>query len=193
MNDVIEPFERDDSVLDLIKEKAFLGREFLTWLWFKSEQRSGSVSIGDGIDILVSFERTLVLDTGEGPSKEIVSLKGRAVGRDEARMALSVGKKISMAGLRIWRDNLKWRFVLKADTFDISGLKAEASFDEAEDFSFVEDTGVPQLEAKALEGVFLMERTTDTLDRLFRSFLLLRIDSKAWREEKQEIKRWATL
>ena len=31
--------------LDILREKAFLGREFLTWLWFKSDQTGGRIEI----------------------------------------------------------------------------------------------------------------------------------------------------
>ncbi len=33
------------DLVDLIAEKRFLGQEFLTWLWWKSEERGGSVSL----------------------------------------------------------------------------------------------------------------------------------------------------
>ena len=31
--------------VDILREKAFLGREFLTWLWFKSERTGGRVEL----------------------------------------------------------------------------------------------------------------------------------------------------
>ena len=33
------------DLVDLITEKRFLGQEFLTWLWYKSEERGGSVNL----------------------------------------------------------------------------------------------------------------------------------------------------
>jgi hypothetical protein len=29
------------DLVDIISEKKFLGQEFLTWLWYKSEERGG--------------------------------------------------------------------------------------------------------------------------------------------------------
>ena len=33
------------DLVDLIAEKRFLGQEFLTWLWWKSEERGGTVEV----------------------------------------------------------------------------------------------------------------------------------------------------
>ncbi len=33
------------DLVDLIEEKRFLGQEFLTWLWWKSEERGGVVAL----------------------------------------------------------------------------------------------------------------------------------------------------
>ena len=33
------------DLVDLIQEKRFLGQECLAWLWYKSEERGGSVEV----------------------------------------------------------------------------------------------------------------------------------------------------
>lgn len=33
------------DLVDLMVEKRFVGQEFLTWLWWKSEERGGSVEL----------------------------------------------------------------------------------------------------------------------------------------------------
>jgi hypothetical protein len=43
-----------------------VGREFLTWLWFKSEERNGMIRIPGGGESEVFFVRRLVLEAGEG-------------------------------------------------------------------------------------------------------------------------------
>ena len=47
--------------LDILREKAFLGREFLTWLWFKSEQTGGSIDVPGGkiIEVVFNYRTTL--------------------------------------------------------------------------------------------------------------------------------------
>jgi hypothetical protein len=44
-----------------------VGREFLTWLWFKSEERNGMIRIPGGGESEVLFVRRLVLEAGECP------------------------------------------------------------------------------------------------------------------------------
>ena len=44
------------DLLDIIDEKRFVGQEFLTWLWFKSEERGGTIFLPEaGEDIQLVF------------------------------------------------------------------------------------------------------------------------------------------
>ena len=54
--------------VDLIEDKKFLVQEFLTWLWWKSEERGGSVAITGYGDISLVFEKHMLLEYGEGES-----------------------------------------------------------------------------------------------------------------------------
>ncbi len=177
-------------VVDLIREKSFLPREFLTWLWVKSQKEAGTLSIDD-IVISLNFERALTLESGISDQKELISLKGKDISEKEIRAALLSGKKISSATIRLWVGDLRWRFTIKADTFDISGMRLESSKYEEEDFSFLEEElNIFNLDAKALENVFLIEKTFDILDVLFKQFLSLRVDKKRWEKEISLIKEW---
>lgn len=47
--------------LDILSEKAFLGREFLTWLWFKSDQSAGRIEIpGEKVVEVLFLEAQIV-------------------------------------------------------------------------------------------------------------------------------------
>ncbi len=48
--------------LDILRERAFLGREFLTWLWFKSDQTGGQIETSDGKAVEVLFLDRMTLD-----------------------------------------------------------------------------------------------------------------------------------
>ncbi len=52
------------DLVDLVEEKRFFGQEFLAWLWFKSEERGGSVAVPGRGDITVVFEKHMLLSTG---------------------------------------------------------------------------------------------------------------------------------
>ncbi len=53
-----------------------LGREFLTWLWFKSEERDGAVALDKKEEVELEFIRRIVLEGGEGSHAETVVCHG---------------------------------------------------------------------------------------------------------------------
>ena len=57
------------------KNKAFLGKEFLTWLWFKSEIRNHKFSFKDLGSFILYIDDSLKLGGGSGFVREH-SLKG---------------------------------------------------------------------------------------------------------------------
>ena len=57
------------DLVDLIHEKRFLGQEFLAWLWYKSEERGGSVEVPGRGDV-----------GGPRPESALVHHAGHGVG-----------------------------------------------------------------------------------------------------------------
>ena len=48
------------DLVDLITEKRFIGQEFLTWLWYKSDERGGTVLLPEtGEDITLVYKKSL--------------------------------------------------------------------------------------------------------------------------------------
>ena len=45
---------------------SLIGREFLTWLWFKSEERNGRISQPGGKEVELHFLKRIALEAGEG-------------------------------------------------------------------------------------------------------------------------------
>ncbi len=179
------------TVVDLIREKAFVAREFLTWLWVKSQKEAGTFRIDDTV-ISLNFERALTLESGDSDQKEIISLRGQDISEEEIRAALLSGKKISCATIRLWVGELRWHFTIKTDTFDVTGIRLDSKrYQDDDTFSFIEEElNIYNLDAKALEGVFLLEKTFEILELLFNKFLLLRIDKQKWAVERTIIKEW---
>ena len=75
------------DLVDLIQEKRFLGQEFLAWLWYKSEERGGSVELPGIGDVMVVFEKHMLLEFGEGESNEKVICRGLQTELKEALLA----------------------------------------------------------------------------------------------------------
>ena len=76
--------------LDILREKAFLGREFLTWLWFKSEQTGGGIELPGQKVIEVIFLDRMTLDLSDAETPQTVSLKGE---HSELREGLAASRK----------------------------------------------------------------------------------------------------
>jgi hypothetical protein len=62
--------------LDVLREKAFLGREFLTWLWFKSDQTGGRIEVPGKNVVEVLFLDRMTLDLSDVETPQTVTLKG---------------------------------------------------------------------------------------------------------------------
>jgi hypothetical protein len=80
------------SQADKIRRTTFLGREFLTWLMFRSSRDEGVFSLDNGEVIEVFFERALTLD-GENPAREMSALKvDDPTQSEEVLLSLLLGK-----------------------------------------------------------------------------------------------------
>ncbi len=158
-----------------------VGREFLTWLWFKSEERNGMIHFPDGGEIEVVFVRRLVLESGDGEYAETVVCQGLHADLKEGKEALRRGKKITAARLRMTHDKAEWEFTFKADRFHFQSMKlpsvAESEGEETD------------REGQTLERIYLIEKAAGVMDQLFRSFLDLRL-SEGWDKEQVRMQRW---
>ena len=158
-----------------------VGREFLTWLWFKSEERGGAVPVPDVGLCEVLFLRRLVLESGDGEYAETVVCQGMHADLKEGKEALRQGKKISAARLRVTHDKTEWEFTFKADRFRFQSLKLptlpETDGDEVD------------REGQLLERIYLIERAAGIMDLLFGSYLQIR-SSGEWAREQTRMEQW---
>ncbi|MBN1867789.1 hypothetical protein JW916_10895 [Candidatus Sumerlaeota bacterium] len=167
------------SLVEMIQQKSFLGSEFVTWLWYKSEGRDRTIDLGDGRKCEVLFEKDLVL-TGEWGETLAGTFRGDAPTLSpEAAAALAAGKKVKRARMTFSVGEATYTLTLNAESFDWSGLKIETppsiSFDEA----------VP-LRLAALDQFH------DVFERLFSIFLDLRLDPDRWAKELKAVRKWVT-
>jgi hypothetical protein len=173
----LEPGAVEDSAA-----APFLGREFLTWLWFKSEERGGAISLPEVGDVETAFMRRLVLESGDGEYSETVVCQGLHADLKEGKAALREGKKVKEARLQLGKGTDQWEFTLKADQFQIQSMKLPSGL------SFSEEG--EQKEGRLLERIGLVENALKTLDQLFSLFLARRL-SPAWSsEEIPRLRKW---
>lgn len=167
------------DMLDRINKTSFLGKEFLTWLWFRSEQQEGLFRDLPNQELFeVWFDDKLVLDTAMDKIKEVNSIRGESPTETaEANAALRVGKKVSDAKLRIIKDEREWVCTVKAEELALSGVKVPSVLSREED-------------EQVLERLMLIGELESVLDTLYEEFLKVRLDEERWSVELDNIRRW---
>nr|WP_320011308.1 hypothetical protein [uncultured Desulfobulbus sp.] len=172
------------DLVDLIQEKRFLGQEFLAWLWFKSEERGGSVDVPGRGDVLVIFEKHMLLEYGEGEASEKVICRGLQTELREARAGLSLAKKPEQARLRLGYGDYEFGVTLSAAIFEFRNIRLPKTVDSADEGKDAESA-----EGRILERIALFEQLTALVGDLFRMFIKIRA-SNLWNEELVKIRAW---
>ena len=172
------------DLIDLIAEKRFLGQEFLTWLWFKSDERGGTVFLPGTGDIQVVFEKHMLLEYGEGDSFEKVVCQGLQAELNEARTGLRMGKKLEQARIHLVIGEHEWFLTLKGSMLEFRNLRPPKTMNDSE-----ESNDPEAVEGRLLDRIGLLETATRTVDDLFHMFLKIRI-SDEWQEELEKVRKW---
>jgi hypothetical protein len=172
------------DLVDIISEKRFLGQEFLTWLWYKSEERGGSILLPGSGDIQLVFEKHMLLESGAGESLEKLICRGLQTELQEARTGLLMGKKLEQARIYLARGEYEWRLTFGATLFELRNISLPRTVspneEAADPFAW---------EARILERVGMCEEALHTIDELFRLFLQIRT-SADWAQELARLKSW---
>jgi recombination associated protein RdgC len=171
------------DLVDLIQEKRFLGQEFLAWLWYKSEERGGNVELPGIGDILVVFEKHMLLEYGEGADCEKLICRGLQTELKEARAGLALGKKPEQARIRLSRGDFEFSVTLTAATMEFRSVRLPktAGAGDGDD--------PDSLDGQILERIGLFEEVINLVNELFRMFINIRSSSQ-WSEELVKIRSW---
>jgi recombination associated protein RdgC len=173
------------DLVDLIVEKRFLGQEFLTWLWWKSEERGGSVELPGQGDITVVFEKHMLLESGEGESTEKIVCTGLQAELQEARTGLRMGKKLEQARIVIGHNDYEYSFTLAAALMEFRNVRLPKTDTTENDKS----DSPEEIEGMILERIYLFEELIKLVNTLFKMFLDVRL-SQAWQEELLKVRSW---
>jgi hypothetical protein len=179
----IEPEEQDPEELDRAKAKAelvrshtFLGREFLTWLLWRSRGGDALVQI-EREPVTALFIGRIVLRGLAGEATE-VAVKGALSPYSElVRLSIDRGLLVHAARLRLEHGEKSYEVTLDAEHLDFRGGRIPALLSEAED-------------DRLQERLFLMEQLEGIVDRLLERFLSERA-AKTWRSTTvKSIREW---
>ena len=174
------------------------GREFLTWLWFKSDE-GGEMYVGDPSDnkvATVAFGKRIAFERKEGDDTKSVVCQGPHVTAPvEGKEALRQGKMIKDAVFSVTDETGEWSLGLKGDTFQFQSVKLPTAEDAAstgKGYSGSSENDDLGEEGVLLERISMIEHLTRTVDALFNGFLKLRL-SNDWPAEKQKLVAWGNM
>ncbi len=157
--------ERDKAREQLLRGRAYLGREFLTWLLWRSEGGEALVDFeGAGLVVLYTGRCTL-----KGVNGDVTELSARgtlAPYSENVKHSLDRGLLIHQARVRVTHGEKVYEVTLDAEFLDIRAAKLPELMAEEED-------------DRLLERLYLTEQLSGMVDTLVKAFLEVRA-SRNW-------------
>lgn len=154
-----------DGVRFLQRNRSFLGREFLTWLWFTSESQKHNVDIPGHGKFKLYLDDKLVLSATSGSVFES-SLKGGTPGyADEAHLALRNGKMVHEANFILQDGKRQWTWAMKSDDLAFRGVRLPPVVD-------------PEPGVFIGQRMLFMNTLVDVIDTLFKKYMSIRLSTK---------------
>jgi hypothetical protein len=157
---------------------SFLGRELLTWLWFRSDADDAVLRIRSGDQVSAAVDRSLRLKCVFDLTGVTTVTADAPTRLPESKAALRIGKLPVRAGLVLDSPAGEVRLTLDAARLTVSGLQLP------------EPQGVNSERERIEQRFEQISETADLLDALFELFLLTRTSSE-WSGQAQQISAWA--
>ncbi|MCB8572040.1 hypothetical protein LJE06_13160 [Bilophila wadsworthia] len=156
-----------------------LGQEFLTWLWFRSD--NDRVFMGkDGVSFTIEVEQKIAVMGGEGENTETATCSGTNARLAEARRGLKAGKKVHRELVSFSRDNLGFQTMLHAEDITLCSVRLPP----------IEPDPDADPDAVLLERMYLIELLYGMFECLFTEFMTLRMDARTWRDICRKMSDW---
>ncbi len=103
-------------------DRGFLGKEFLTWLWFKIDANDAALRVKSGDEVSVMIDRVLRLECDFAMTgTDVITADGPA-GLPEAKAALTIGKQPTKMGLVFGGRTGEFSLVLDGRRMAVSGM-----------------------------------------------------------------------
>lgn len=157
------------DLVDQIETTRFLGREFLLWLWFKSELYETQFQRPDGDTLELWLDSQLTLQSASDNGERAV-LKGVAPsGTQEAKVALQHGKLPIRARISAVVGTSAFAFSFDADSFALTLIK-------------LPEVTTKDTDEKLFERLSLLQMLDEVVLEQYQEFLTLRL-SELWEGE----------
>ena len=155
----------------------FLGREFLLWLWWRSEQSFGTMDLPHYGPVDFWIDDHIQFRT-PGDDPQINDIRGGAPATTiEARTALANGKTVESARIGLRIKEREYSFSLRGEGLELTGVKVPADAGDG-------------IDDRLFERMLLIEEVGGILDTMFFVFLESRLGG-TWRGDRvPAIRNW---
>ncbi|MCK6545811.1 hypothetical protein L6R52_08080 [Myxococcota bacterium] len=168
--------EKQKATEALMRSRTYLGREFLTWLLWRTSAGDTLISV-EGEPVTALFVGRIVLRGLAGEATELVAKGAMSPYSEIVRYAIDRGLLVHAARLRVQRGEQSFEVTLDAEFLDFRSAQIPKLLTEEED-------------NQISERLFLSEQLSVIVEALLARFLELRA-TKAWREKTvPQIKEW---
>jgi len=168
--------EHDKAREEMLRGRTWLGREFLTWMLWRSES-SEPLAQDDGEDITVLYVGRVTLRGLHGDVVELMAKGTLAPYSTQVRRALSAGLLVHTARVRFTAGERTWETTLDAEHLDIKSAKLPELLTEEED-------------DRVSERLDLAERLSSMVDKNLQAFLQVRASRRWSKETVPALKAW---
>ncbi len=169
-----------ESIYDELKflqtNRNFLGREFLTWLWFKSESQNHKIKLKDLGEFQLFIDNKIVLSSASGSVRENSLKGGSPAYAQEATAALSAGKMLQEAKFILQNHELHWSFSISAEDLSLKSIRLP---------NVTKDTSKEHFAQRIAYGRML----NDIIDELYKEYMDLRLTDR-FKQEAELIQEW---
>lgn len=168
------------QLLERVRKTEFIGREFLLWLWFKSDVNECRFSLGEDGLVELWFDKKIVLESDSEEGTEKVICSGENPHLKEARFALTKFKSITEATVVLKIGDNEWSFGLDSMWLNFKSLKTPKVMQDTK-----EDP-----DGLFYEKFYLIEKAVSAIDSIFASFIEIRTSAEWETEELPALREW---
>ena len=159
----------------------FLGYEFLTWIWFLTENDHNRLEGVEKEPFCLEIGNRIVLENMHNNTVETITIKGDDAGLEEGILALRKGAVVTEMNLVCKVSDQKWQFTVKGESFNMASLNLPHT-------GRIETQ--KDIEGAVIEKVYLYERVFQVIDDLFKQFITLRVSNDWGKNVVPQIKQW---
>ena len=167
-------------LLEEVKQSEFFGKDFLLWLWFRSETHEGKFDLGEAGTAELWFDGKITLCSEGDHAPEIIICAGENSQWREARFALTEDKRVTEAMIKLVFGDNQWSFILDSAWLNFRSFKTPKVLQDKK-----EDP-----DGLFYEKMFLIDQAVSAVNTIFSSFIKLRISPEWQARELPELEKW---